>query len=41
MTGELRTTFDDGTTDAARWFAMDEIEAFPRVELIDFVLAIV
>ena len=31
VTGELRTTFDDGTTDAAGWFAKDEIQDLPRV----------
>ncbi len=41
VTGELRTTFDDGTTDAAGWFAMDEIQDLSRVELIDFVLTLV
>ncbi len=30
--GVLRTTFDAGTTDAARWFDLDEVSCLPRVE---------
>ena len=36
--GELRTTFEAGTTDAARWFDLDEIAHLPHVELVDFVV---
>jgi 8-oxo-dGTP diphosphatase len=39
--GELRTTFDDGTTDAARWFDLDEVRALPHVELVDVVLDLI
>jgi 8-oxo-dGTP diphosphatase len=39
VTGDLRTSFDDGTTDAAAWFSVDEVRALPRVGLVDFVLA--
>ena len=36
--GELRTTFEAGTTDAVQWFALDEITNLPHVELVDFVV---
>ena len=36
--GQLRTTFDDGTTDAASWFSVDEVRSLRRVRLVDFVL---
>lgn len=39
--GILRTEFDEGTTDAAQWFEIDEIHRIPRVDLVDFVLDIV
>ena len=39
--GELRTTFDDGTTDAVAWFSLDEITSLPRVSLVDFVLDLI
>lgn len=39
VTGELRTAFHEGTTDAAAWFSLDEVRALPRVGLVDFVLA--
>jgi len=39
--GQLRVDFDEGTTDAARWFTVDEIEQLPHVELVDFVLALI
>ncbi len=39
VTGELRTSFDAGTTDAAGWFSLDEARSLPRVGLLDFVLA--
>lgn len=39
LTGELRTSFEEGTTDAAAWFSLEEARALPRVELVDFVLA--
>lgn len=41
VTGQLRTNFGDGTTDAAGWFEMDEVQDLPRVELLDFVLGLV
>ncbi len=40
LRGELRTTFDAGTTDAVQWFDLEEIASLPRVELVDFVLGI-
>jgi 8-oxo-dGTP diphosphatase len=36
--GELRATFDAGSTDAVRWFDLDEIPHLPHVELVDFVV---
>ena len=39
--GQLRTAFDDGTTDAAAWFTLEEVRALPRVRLVDFVLELV
>jgi len=39
--GVLRTTFDDGTTDAAAWFTLEEARSLPRVGLVDFVLELV
>ncbi len=38
--GDLRTEFDAGTTDAARWFDLDEVGRLPRVGLVDFVLGL-
>jgi 8-oxo-dGTP diphosphatase len=35
--GELRTTFDAGTTDAVRWVDLADIDGLPHVELVDFV----
>ncbi len=35
--GQLRTTFEAGTTDGARWFDLDEVARLPHVELVDFV----
>lgn len=37
--GELRTRFDDGTTDAAAWFSLEDARSLHFVELVDFVLA--
>ena len=39
VAGQIRTHFDDGTTDAAQWFTIEEIHDLPRVELLDFVLS--
>jgi hypothetical protein len=39
VTGDLRTAFDPGTTDAAAWFSLDEARSAPRAGLVDFVLA--
>jgi 8-oxo-dGTP diphosphatase len=36
--GELRATFDAGTTDAVRWVDRAEIAKLPHVELVDFVV---
>jgi hypothetical protein len=41
LAGELRTTFDEGTTDAAAWFFLAEVRSLPRVSLVDFVLELV
>lgn len=35
--GDLRTTFDAGTTDAVRWVDLADIDGLPHVELVDFV----
>jgi ADP-ribose pyrophosphatase YjhB (NUDIX family) len=40
LAGPLRTHFDPGTTDAAQWFEMDEVQDLPRAELLDFVLSL-
>lgn len=39
--GSLRASFDEGTTDAAAWFALDEIANLPHVEIVDFVLDLI
>jgi hypothetical protein len=39
ISGRVRDEFDEGTTHAAGWFTLDEIDALPRVELLEFVLA--
>ena len=36
--GELRTEFEPGSTDAAQWFTLEEIETLPHVPIVDFVL---
>ena len=41
LRGELRTTFEDGTTDGVAWFSLDEVQALDRVELVDFVVALI
>lgn len=38
LSGDLRDAFDEGTTDAVRWFTLDEIHDSPHVELVDFVI---
>ena len=40
VVGTLRTSFAEGTTDAAGWFTNDEVRALPHVELVDFVLGL-
>ena len=40
-TGQLRDSFDDGTTDGVAWFSLDEVRALDRVELVDFVLDLI
>jgi 8-oxo-dGTP diphosphatase len=37
LQGELRATYDAGTTDAVRWVDLAEIDGLPHVELVDFV----
>lgn len=39
--GTLRTEFDEGTTDAAQWFGIDEVRHVSRVPLVDFVLDLI
>jgi 8-oxo-dGTP diphosphatase len=41
LNGRLRTEFDAGTTDDARWIAVDDIRRLPHVELVDFVLDLI
>ena len=41
LIGRLRAEFDAGTTDDARWFAVDDIRRLPHVELVDFVLDLI
>jgi 8-oxo-dGTP diphosphatase len=41
LVGQIRTSFDEGTTDAARWFTIGEVHDLPRVELVDFVLSLI
>jgi ADP-ribose pyrophosphatase YjhB (NUDIX family) len=41
VTGQRRTSFAEGTTDAARWIEIDEVHHLERVELVDFVLTLV
>jgi len=39
LSGELREDFGgDDTTDAVQWFSIDDLEALPHVEQVDFVL---
>lgn len=40
LEGSLRTDFDEGTTDAAAWFGLDEIEGLPHVPLVDYVVGL-
>jgi hypothetical protein len=37
----LSIGFDDGTTNEAAWFSLDEVRALDRVELVDFVLGLI
>ena len=39
--GQIRPDFDEGTTDAARWFTIEEVRDLPRVEVVDFVLDLI
>jgi len=41
LTGELRTSFADGTTDGVAWFSLHEARDLDRVELVDFVLDLI
>jgi 8-oxo-dGTP diphosphatase len=42
LSGELREDFtDDDTTDGVQWFPIDDLEALPHVEQVDFVLELV
>lgn len=40
LSGELRSEFAPGTTDAAEWFTLDEIQTLPHVDLVDYVLSL-
>ncbi|HET7899786.1 MAG TPA: NUDIX domain-containing protein [Candidatus Nanopelagicales bacterium] len=39
VAGELRTEFDEGSTDAAAWFPLDEVPRLRRVPIVDAALA--
>ena len=39
VVGGVLTSEVDGTTDEARWFAMDDVAALPRVPLVDAALS--
>jgi hypothetical protein len=41
LTGELRTSFEAGSTDGAAWFSLEEVRAPEHVELVDFVLGLI
>jgi muramoyltetrapeptide carboxypeptidase len=41
LRGELRTVFEEGSTDAAAWFTLDEIHALRRVALVDFAVDLI
>lgn len=42
LVGELRTEFaENGTTDAVRWFTLDEVRSLDCVELVHFVLTVI
>lgn len=42
LNGQLRTEFHDlDTTDGARWFAIDDFEMSPHVEMVEFALELV
>jgi len=41
LSGELRGHFEEDSTDAVQWFTIDEVNALPRVELVDFVLELI
>jgi len=41
LRGDLREEFAGDTTDAVQWFDIEEIEALPHVELVDFVVGLV
>jgi 8-oxo-dGTP diphosphatase len=38
LRGTVRTEFDEGTTDRAEWFSLEEVQALARVPLVDFVI---
>ena len=40
VVGGVLTSEVDGTTDEARWFALDDVAALPRVPLVDAALAL-
>lgn len=40
VAGELRTEFNDDTTDAAAWFTLDEVLSLKRVSLVDYALTL-
>lgn len=41
LRGEVRTAFEAGTTDGARWYDLDEVRRLPRVQVVDFVLNLI
>ena len=40
LSGQLRENFEEDSTDAVQWFAIDEVKDLPTVELVDFVIGL-
>jgi len=41
LEGELRTEFDEGSTDGAAWYSIGEVRGLPRDPLVDFVIDLI
>ncbi len=41
LNGRLRTEFEAGSTNDARWLAVEDVRGLPHVELVDFVLDLI